>query len=136
MDVRLLSDDGDVLRLAAAASPTPTDFVPDLRLFDELLGPDGYTRKVLLSLAEITIIDTFGMSWLLIVHKRFCQAGGRLVLHSIRPAVMQFLQVVRFELVLYLAEDEAAAVKLLRSEGAHADARPTSTGRSGKSVLW
>ena len=116
MDVRRVSDDGNVLRLEAAAGFIRGDLLPDLRLFEDLLGPDGYARKVSLSLAEISLIDTFRMSWLLIIHKRFCQAGGKLVVHSIRPRVMEFLGVVRFECVLYLAEDEAAALELLRSE--------------------
>ena len=116
MDVRRVSDDGNVLRLEAAASSIRGDLLPDLRLFKDLLGPDGYARKVSLSLAEISLIDTIRMSWLLIIHKRFCEAGGKLVVHSIRPRVMEFLGVVRFECVLYLAEDEAAALELLRSE--------------------
>ena len=116
MDVTRLSDDGEVLRLEAVAGCMQNDLLPNLRALDDLLGPDGYARKVSLSLARISLIDTLRMSWLLIVHTRFREAGGKLVVHSIRPRVMEFLGVVRFECVLYLAEDEAAALRLLRSD--------------------
>jgi hypothetical protein len=84
MDVRMLADDGDLLRLDAVAGSMASDLLPDLRHFDELLGPGGYARQVALSLAQIALIDTLRMSWLLILHKRFCEAGGKLVVHSIR----------------------------------------------------
>ena len=115
MDIRLVSDDGDVLRLKAVARIIQGPPLPDPPPIDDLLGPDGYTRNVLLSLAEIVLIDTMGMSWLLILHKRFCLAGGRLVIHSVRPQVMEFLEIVRFENVLHIAEDEGAALELLRT---------------------
>ena len=89
---------------------------PALKPFEDLLGPDGYTRSVLVSLAEITYIDSSCLGWLLINHKRFCAAGGRLVVHSIPPSVMEILGLVRFELVLYVAEDEQAALTFLRQE--------------------
>ena len=114
MDIRLVSDDGDVLRLKAVARIVQGPPLPDPPPIDDLLGPDGYARNVLLSLAELVLMDTMGMSWLLILHKRFCQAGGRLVIHSVRPQVMEFLGIVRFENVLHIAEDEGAAAALLR----------------------
>ncbi len=135
MDVRMLADDGDLLRLEAVAGSMPSDLLPDLQAFDELLGPDGYVRKVALSLGRIALIDTLRMSWLFILHKRFCEAGGKLVVHSIRPRVMEFLGVVRFECVLYLAEDEAAALELLRREDLYAG-RMLAASAPGRSAPW
>lgn len=114
MDIRLVSDDGDVLRLKAVAGLVHGAPFPSPPPVHDLLGSDGYARCALLSLAEISIIDTLGMSWLLILHKRFCLAGGRLIFHSVRPQVMEFLEIVRFDNVLHIAEDEAAAAALLR----------------------
>ncbi|MFH1922646.1 MAG: hypothetical protein ABIP48_22510 [Planctomycetota bacterium] len=116
MDVRLREDDGDVLRLEAVGGCVEIALLPDLRRFESFLGPGGYSRKVALGLAEIPFLDTFRMSWLLVAHKRFRESGGRLVVHSLGAQLMEFLEVVRFELVLYLAEDEAAALALLRAE--------------------
>jgi hypothetical protein len=135
MDVTLVADEGDVLRLEVVGGSVPGDLLPDVRPFEGLLGPDGYARKVALSLAEIALIDTFRMSWLLIIHKRFCEAGGKLVVHSIRPPVMEFLGVVRFECVLYLAEDEAAALELLRREDLCAGGMLAASS-PGRSVPW
>ena len=137
MDVRLVLDDGDVLRLEAIAGCTRDDLLPNLRVFEDLLGPDGYARKVSLSLARISLIDTSRMSWLLIIHNRFRQAGGRLVVHSIRPRVMEFLGAVRFECVLYLAEDEVAALELLRADDAFGRDHEILTAASGcSSIAW
>ena len=137
MDVRMLADDGDVLRLEAVGGCMCNDLLPDLRHFDELLGPEGYARKVALSLDPIVLVDTFRMSWLLILQKRFREAGGKLVVHSVRPRVMEFLGVVRFECVLYLAEDEAAALALLRAGHLSAgEGGPLAVGSPGRSAAW
>jgi anti-anti-sigma regulatory factor len=136
MDLRLVSDDGDVLQLEAAAGSIRSDLLPDLRHFEDLLGPDGYARKVSLSLAAIALIDTFRMSWLLSIHKRFRRAGGKLVVHSIQPRVMEFLGVVRFECVLYLAEDEAAALDLLHAEDLVGDSEIPVVAAQGSTVQW
>jgi len=70
-----------------------------------------------MSLAEVTLIDTRCLGWLVMIHRRFCEAGGKLVVHSIRPQVTEILEVLRFELILDLAEDETAALGLLRAKG-------------------
>ncbi|NQT16123.1 MAG: STAS domain-containing protein [Planctomycetes bacterium] len=117
MDLKLLSDDGVVLRLEMAGRIVRDDAASEVQFFDSLLGPDGYTRNISLSLAETTFIDTSRLSWLLVLHKRFHKAGGKLVVHSIRPPVMASLKMVPFWRVLHIAEDEAAAMELLRAEG-------------------
>jgi len=116
MDLRLVSDDGEVLRLEAVGGLGRSVPMPVLRSFDEVLGPGGYSRHVLLGLREITFMDPGCMSWLLIVHKRFCGAGGRLVVHSVHRQVTELLEALHFERVLHIAKDEAAALKLLPGE--------------------
>jgi anti-anti-sigma factor len=81
-----------------------------------VLGPSCYARSVLVSLADITYIDSCCLSWLLILHKRFCEEGGTFVVHSFQPELMDTLELVRFEEVLYVAEDENAALALLRRD--------------------
>jgi anti-anti-sigma regulatory factor len=116
MDLKLLSDDGVVLRLEMTGRIVRDDTASEVQFFDSLLGPNGYTRNVSLSLAETTLIDTSRLNWLLVLHKRFHKAGGELVVHSIRPSVMAGLEMVHFRRVLHIAEDEAAAMELLRAE--------------------
>jgi len=116
MDMRLLSDDGNVLRLEMAGPVVRSDVQPDLKPFETLLGPAGYARNVLVSLAEITLIDSICLSWLLILNKRFLEAGGTLVLHSLRPPVTEIMALIRFEHILLIAENEAGALALLQRE--------------------
>ena len=111
MDLKVLSDDGNVLRLEAVGRIMPGDAAQDLQPFDELLGPGVCARNVLLSLAETSFVDTRCLGWLLAIHKRFCQEGGKLVFHSISPQVMAILGLFRFQFVLNIAEDETAALK-------------------------
>ena len=114
MDLKTLSDDGDVLRLELPGRVLRSDCIPDLKPFDDVLGPDGYARKVALSFAQTSFIDTRCLGWLLTVHKRFSQAGGRLVVHSMRPQLTRLLVLLRFQEILTVAEDETAALEMLR----------------------
>jgi len=116
VELKRLSDDEDVLRLQVAERIAKADPLSGLTVLDDLLGSRGYARKVLLSLNETEFIDSSGLSWLLTCHKRFCEAGGRFVVHSVPPSVSDILMMMRLELVLDLAADESAALELLRGE--------------------
>jgi len=111
-----VTDRGDVVNLRAVDSVIRGDPSPDLNGFADLLAERGYGGPVLLSLAETEFIDSSGLSWLLECHQKFCDAGGKLVVHSVPPSVMDTLMMMRLELVLNLAEDEAAALKLVGGE--------------------
>jgi len=114
MDLRVISDDGDVLRLGIAGRILRSDTVPSLQPLDDLLGADGYARQISLDMAETTFIDTRCLGWLLTIHKRFQEAGGKLVIHSIRPHVVDILKMMNFDQILSIAGDEAAALELLQ----------------------
>jgi hypothetical protein len=129
MDLKVVLDDGDVLRLELAGRVVRSDTVPDTTPFDQVLGPEGYGRRVALSLAETSFIDTRCLGWLLTIHKRFNESGGRLVMHSIRPEVLEIMSVLRFEVILSIAEDEAGALELLGGEVSQLD--PESDSGSG-----
>lgn len=116
MDLRVVSDDANVLRLELTGRVVRSDTVPNLTPLDEVLGAQGYSRRVALDLAETSFIDTRCLGWLLAMHKRFNESGGRLVMHSIRPEVLEIMSVLRFEVILSIAEDEAGALELLGSE--------------------
>jgi anti-anti-sigma factor len=114
MELRVLSDDGDVLRLQLAGRIVQTEERLESDTMADVLGSGGYARNVVLGLEETEFIDSSGLSWLVVRHKRFCEAGGKLVLHSIPPSVSQILMMMRLELVLNLAEDESTALELIR----------------------
>ena len=89
----------------------------------ESLSPDGEPNlddfvhpgaHALLSMADVPFIDTRRIGWLLAAHQRFHEAGGRLVLHSVRLRSRESLEFLRLDRVLHIAKDEAAALESLR----------------------
>jgi anti-anti-sigma regulatory factor len=49
------------------------------------------------------------VGWLIGLHKKFQQAGGRLILHSVPPLIDQLFRLLKLPAVLHMAGDEAAA---------------------------
>ena len=87
--------------------------VDDVESLDELLSPGFCACQVALSLANVGSVESRRISWLVGVHKRFCEEGGKLVVHSVRPLPMDALRFLRLDQVLHVADDEAAARRLL-----------------------
>jgi len=116
MELKRLSDDGEVVRLELAERVIKSDPSLDSEHVAAIVGDGGFSNKVLLSLAETEYIDSSGLWWLLECQKQFAKAGGKLVIHSVPPQVMDTLMMMRLELVLQLAEDESAALDLVRGE--------------------
>jgi hypothetical protein len=77
-----------------------------------LLGPHCYTHRVLLNLDRSPGIDTSGLCWLIDSHKRFAQAGGKMVLFAVPPVVLDVLDFVRLTPLLLIVADERAACEL------------------------
>ncbi len=84
----------------------------DLQSFDELLNSGVCTSHVALSLAGVKSLESRRISWLLAVHERFCEEGGKLVVHSVWPLLMDALRFLRLDQVLHVADNEAAARRL------------------------
>ncbi len=68
---------------------------------------------MLLNLQSSHYLDSTGVEWLLSNHKRFKAGGGSLVIHSFNPVMTQILKMMRMDLVLNLAKDEAAAMEMV-----------------------
>ena len=86
-----------------------------LRKFNDPLAAEGgetYRQKVLCDMSGTKLLDSAGVSWLLVAHKRCREQGGRFVLHSIPQLVMNVLLVLRLNLVFDIADNEASALKL------------------------
>jgi hypothetical protein len=88
--------------------------VDDVESLDELLSPGFCACQVALSLANVKSVESRRISWLLAVHKRFCEEGGKLVVHSVWPLLMEALRFLGLDRVLHVADNEAAARRLLR----------------------
>jgi anti-anti-sigma factor len=116
MKLSVKSADVDVIRLQNEGDITQLDFRAGTDLMQNLLGPHCYAGKVLLNLEKTSYVDSAGVGWLVMCHKHFKEAGGRLVIHSIPPMVTQILKLLRMPEILHLAADEPAALALARGE--------------------
>jgi anti-anti-sigma factor len=116
MKLTLIATEHDVTRIQNEGDITQMDFRAGTDLMANLLGPDGYSRKVLLNLEKTPYIDSAGVGWMVMCHKHFKEAGGRLVIHSVPPMVNQILRLLRMPDILYMAGDEAAAKALALGE--------------------
>lgn len=114
MKLSVVCDEGDVLRLQASGRITQERLSSDSDRMGELLGTGGYRRKVVLGLADVDFIDSSGIGWLLRCQKRFREADGKLVIHSVVPMVSEILKMLRLHLVFQMADNESAALALAR----------------------
>jgi stage II sporulation protein AA (anti-sigma F factor antagonist) len=110
MDLKLVADDGNVIRLSCEGDMSQADFQDNS--LENLLGMDGLKRPILLNMERVRFLDSSGISWLLVRHKHIKEQGGKLVLHSLSPLVRQPLEFMNLTRVLHLAHDEPAARNL------------------------
>jgi anti-anti-sigma factor len=116
MQLLIHADDGKLLRMRLNGRVTQKELPAQEDLFVSQIGPEAYKRRVLVDMQDSEFLDSSGVSWLLVSHKKFREQGGRLVLHSLPPLVSNVLKVLRMNQILMLAETEQAAVKLLEGE--------------------
>jgi anti-anti-sigma regulatory factor len=116
MELNVLDQTDDVLHLELVGRV----FDPRASMRDEplqpALGAKGYGQRTLMSLAHTTTVNSMGLSWLTVSHRRFDEAGGRLVLYAVPPQVMETMMIMRLNALLELADDEVAGRKQLEGE--------------------
>jgi len=108
----LQAEEPDLLQVECAGDVVLPDFRPENDPLTKLLGPQVYSRKVLLNMERVNCLDTSGISWLISCHENCQHAGGMLVLYAIPPRVRYILQLLRMEQLLHVAPDLAAARSL------------------------
>ena len=82
--------------------------------------PPGWERKCLvLDFAKVTFLGSAGISWLIGTNRILREAGAKLVVHSIKPLVVQQLSLTGTQRIVSMTADRAAAVQLLstRTDG-------------------
>jgi len=112
MELAVLSDTTEVLHVAVRGAITMNNKSEPL---GEQMGNAVYGRPVLFNLAEATYIDSGGVSWLIICHKRFLTNGGKLVLHNVPDLIRKVLDLLNLKAVLTTTADEASARAKLQS---------------------
>jgi anti-anti-sigma factor len=116
MDITAMADDVGVRRLRIRGRIVQNSLGEQWSALDRLLNPGEPPRPLLLDLAEADFIDSSGLSFLLMWHKRYCTAGTKFVMHSIQPMVFDVLRTMRLDSVFHIAADEGAGRQMI--EGA------------------
>lgn len=112
MDIEVLGYSGSILRLAIVGRIVRDDHSPLVEALEAALGPAGYRQTVVVDLARTLFIDSSGLAFLIQCHKRFTQAGGKLVMHSVTPAVRTLFETMGLHQLFVLADNEGAALEL------------------------
>jgi anti-anti-sigma factor len=108
MKLSLVSIERDgYVRVAAEGPMSAGDFVPERKNpFEVLLGTNWPTHRVLLDLNQTPYVDSSAIGWMIGCQKEFKNAGGSLVVHSVRPAVRQMLDLLKIGRIVPLADNE------------------------------
>ena len=114
MQLTVRSDDGPVLYVNASGRINMAVLAEHQEALAELLEGNGYSRTVLLDMTGVELVDSAGMSWLVVQHKRFCDAGGRFAIYCVPFTVMETLRVMRLDQVLNVGESESEALQLVQ----------------------
>ena len=85
---------------------------PDDHPLDQLDIPHIHSRRLLLNMAGVKMLNSNGLGWLLTCNKRCRAEGGRLVLHSLPTMAMNVVKMMRLNQVLTIAADEQQALQL------------------------
>jgi anti-anti-sigma regulatory factor len=109
LELSLQAEEKDLLYLTCRGAISLPDFQPENEPLLKLLGPEVYSRKLLLNLEHASLLDTSGISWLLHCHEACRRAGGILVLYGIPLRVRYILQLLQMEHLFHTATDGAAA---------------------------
>jgi anti-anti-sigma factor len=123
MKLSLVSiDPAGFVRVAADGTITAADFPPEARNpLEAILGSNWSSQRALVSWNTVSFVDSSAIGWLIETNKQFKAAGGRLVIHSIKPKVRQVLDLLRVgKAVLLAAPDVRRALRRL-CEGAFPD---------------
>ncbi len=118
MQLSVRSEDGPILRVDIRGRINMAVLAEQQEALSELIQREGYKRTVLLDMSSVELVDSAGMSWLVVQHKRFCDAGGKLVLHSVPFTILETLKVMRLDQVLHVADNESKALQLVQGASA------------------
>ncbi len=115
MDISLSEPHGDIVRIEISGGITQKQLHKSDEILPQIAGKDVYAQKVLVNLEKNEFIDSSGINWLLLCHKRFIDNGGRMVLHSVPKLVSDVLAILRMESVFESAENEDDATNVINS---------------------
>jgi len=109
MRLEVLSADGPVKSVNASGRITQSAFMSEDEPLAVRFGDGIYGERLVLSLEGADYLDSRGVGWLLKCHRRFRQAGGVIVVHSIPTIIFDVLKLLHMDEVLHLSPDEQCA---------------------------
>jgi anti-anti-sigma factor len=107
MTLRVTARADPVVQLSYSGDLTLMDGEDHHELLEEALGEDGYQGTAQLDLSKTGYVDSTGISWLVALHKRFQNQGGRLVLVAIPTPIRTLLRLLHLTAVFHLEDDRA-----------------------------
>jgi anti-anti-sigma factor len=116
MQLNFQGQEGNLVRVAGRGTMTLLSPPDQSDAVKQALGPDFAGHCVLFDLAGVDYIDSSGISWLLVLHSRLAENGGRLIVHSAPQRVGATFELLSLATVLHIARDEAGARALARGE--------------------
>jgi anti-anti-sigma factor len=111
-----VTSDGDPAQVQAEGHVTFLATEHEQDPLKALLGPDAFSRRILLDMSRVEFLDSCGIGWLLHCQKQFREAGGKLVMHSVPPVVMQVFRLMRLTTIFNVSSDLHAAQTTFRTE--------------------
>ena len=117
LELSLQAAEKDLLYLTCRGAISLPDFQPEKDPLLKLLGPEVYSRKLMLNMEHASLLDTSGISWLIHCHEACGRAGGILVLYAIPRRVRYILQLLQMEHLFHTAADVTDAQALAHKGG-------------------
>ncbi len=117
MELRLQEEENGLFHVDCQGAISLPDIQLDSEPMTKLLGPEVFSRQVLLNLDQTSLLDTSGISWLIHCHETFERSGGMLILYAIPRRVRYILQLLQMESLFHTASDVTAARALALKGG-------------------
>lgn len=112
MAIVLLSREPGLVRLECQTELTAATLDTGRPRLDRIIEPGWYAGHLILGLGRADYIDSSGIGWLVCLHKRCREAGGRLILHSLSPMAHHAFKLLDLYGVLNEANNEREALEL------------------------
>ena len=111
MQFELEPGDDGIQRIAVIGEISPD--APGFSGLQDQYDQISFSKPILLNLEQAPFINSSGVGWLLSLHKKAKAEGGRLIVHSLAPAVRNVLKLMSMDRVLVFADDRAKAENLI-----------------------
>ncbi|MGF1635096.1 MAG: STAS domain-containing protein [Phycisphaerae bacterium] len=120
MKMRLVSIEREgAVKLSCDGSITGADIdAGGINPIQDVLGDTWTHSRIMLDMDGVSYVDSSAIGWLISTQKAVKDAGGKLVVYAVQPAVRQVLDLLKVGRVVSIVDSETEARDLLISEKA------------------